>query len=57
MLGIKYATEQYNIVFSDDAVSWLIKQNLTYKNSKAGELSKLINSSKNDYSIEYMWIY
>lgn len=56
MLGINYAIEQYNIVFSDDAVSWLIRQNLTYKDSKAGELSKLINSSNNSYSIKYMWI-
>lgn len=33
MLGINYAKEKFNILFSDQSVQWLIKQNFSYMNS------------------------
>jgi hypothetical protein len=51
-LGIKFAKEKYNILFSDDAVNWLVSQAFTYKN----QLDKnyiIINSfDENSYKLQ-----
>jgi len=52
-LGIKFAKEKYNIVFSDDAVKWLLKQNMTYSDPEGGESCKFTKGNNKLYSIRH----
>lgn len=56
MLGINYAKENYGIIFSDEAVQWLIKQNFTYMNSIGGENCWLDKFNKYRYILKYYHI-
>lgn len=56
MLGINYAKEKYGIIFSDEALQWLIKQNFTYMNSESGENCWLDKSNKYRYILKYYHI-
>lgn len=51
-LGIKFAKEKYDIVFSDDAVKWLLKENMTYSKYNEGEYCKCLSGNKNEYILE-----
>lgn len=52
MIGIKFAKERCDVIFSDDAVQWLLKQNFSYKNNECGEKCSLINYSKDNYTLD-----
>ena len=56
MLGINYAKEKFNILFSDQSVQWLIKQNFTYMNSEGGENCWLDKFNKYRYILKYYHI-
>ena len=56
MIAIKFAKEKYNIIFSDDAVQWILKQNFSYSNSESCEKCSLIQSSKDGYSLDIFHI-
>lgn len=52
-LGINFAKEKYNIVFSDDAVKWLLKQNMTYSDPEGGESCRFTKGNNKLYSIRH----
>lgn len=52
MLAIKFAKEKYDIIFSDDAVQWILKQNFSYTNSECREKCSLIKYSKDSYTLD-----
>jgi len=56
MLGLNYAKEKYDILFSDESVTWLLKQNFTYKNHDGGEELSILESNKNEYILKYFHI-
>lgn len=56
MLGINYAKEKFNILFSDQSVQWLVKQSFTYMHSISGENCWLDKSNKYSYKLKYYHI-
>lgn len=52
LLGINYAKENFKILFSDESVQWLLKQNFTYINDEVSESSRLLKSNKHFYTIK-----
>ena len=52
-LGIKFAKERYDFIFSDDAVKWLLKQNMTYDKNKDGEYCEFTKGNNKLYSIRH----
>lgn len=51
-LALEYAKKK-GIVFSDDAVEWLINEKLSYKKIDTGEISKILFSDNISYVISY----
>ena len=49
--GIIYAKQKYGIVFSDDAIRWILKQNMTYIGN-TGQYIKRIYDSDNKYKLQ-----
>lgn len=56
MIAIKFAKEKYDIIFSDDAVQWLLKQNFSYTRDDCGEKCSLLEYSKDHYSLDIFHI-
>lgn len=53
ILGMKFAKEKYEIVFSDDAVQWMIEQSFSYRDNERLDTASLIVDEKEHYVVNY----